>query len=207
MATNITVTDSDRARVRHAIAAAEARTAGEIFVVVAEVSDDYHFIPLLWATLLALLTPLPLIFLTLMPVTQIYLAQLAVFLVAGLILSVPTIRPLTVPKPVKHGRAHLKAIEQFAAHGLHTTEARTGVLIFVSLGERYAEIVADTGIAAKVEDKVWQEAMDALLGEVRAGRLAEGLIGAIGKTGDVLAAHFPPRPDDRNELPDDLVLL
>jgi putative membrane protein len=202
-----TFSDTDRARIRDAIATAEAKTAGEIFVVVARQSDEYHFIPLLWAMLLALAVPLPLIFLTLLPVTDIYLIQLAVFLAAAIMLSVPEIRPLTVPKQVRNGRAHLKAVEQFMAHGLHTTEARTGVLIFVSLAERYAEIVADAGIAAKVDQAVWNETMNALLAEIRAGRLADGLVGAIEKTGAVLALHFLRRPGDLNELPDDLVVL
>jgi putative membrane protein len=46
-----------------------------------------------------------------------------------------------------------------------------------------------------------------LLAEIRAGRLTEGLIAAVGETGAVLAQHFPPRPRDPNELSDDLVLI
>jgi putative membrane protein len=201
------LSDADRAKIRDAVALAEGRTAGEIFTVVAAESDDYRFVPLLWATLVALLVPLPLVFLTRLPVLQIYLAQLAVFIVLALALSLPRIRVLIVPRGVKHARAHALAVEQFLAHGLHMTKARTGVLIFVSLAERYAEIVADAGIAEKVEAKVWVEAMDKLLAEVKAGRLAEGLVAAIGHTGDVLAAHFPRKAGDRNELPNDLILL
>jgi putative membrane protein len=201
------LSDQDRARVRDAIAAAEAKTAGEIFVVVSTASDDYRFLPLLWATLAALFVPLPLVFLTLVPALQIYLVQLAVFAVFAVGLSLPPIHILFVPRPVKRARAHARAVEQFLAHGLHTTEARTGVLIFVSLAERYAEIIADTGIAAKVEQLVWDETIARLIAETGAGRLADGLVQAIERAGAVLAAHFPPRPGDVNELPNDLILL
>ena len=108
---------------------------------------------------------------------------------------------------MKRARAHATAVEQFLARGLHTTEARTGVLVFVSLAERYAEVIADAGIAGKVGQEVWDRAVAGLIGEIRAGRLAEGLIAAVGEAGAVLAAHFPIRPDDRNELANDVILL
>jgi putative membrane protein len=202
-----TLSDQDRARIRDAIAEAEAKTAGEIFVVVAGSSDDYRLVALLWATLAVLFVPLPLIFLTLTPALHIYLAQLAIFVVVSMLLSLPPLHIAVVPHTLKKARAHARAVEQFLAHGLHTTEARTGVLIFVSLAERYAEIIADTGIAAKVEQSVWDEAIAGLIAETRAGRLGEGLLQAIARAGAVLAAHFPPRPGDVNELPNDLILL
>ena len=115
------------------------------------------------------------------------------FLVLALVLSLPAVRPRVVPARVRHGRAQALAVQQFLAHGLHTTEARTGVLIFVSLAERHAEIVADAGIAAKVEQAVWDGILGALLAEIREGRLAEGLVAAVDGVGEVLARHFPPR--------------
>jgi putative membrane protein len=199
--------DQDRARIRDTIAAVEAKTAGEIFVVVAGASDEYHLVPLLWATLAALFVPLPLVFLTLVPALQIYLAQLAVFAILAVLLSLPPLHMAVVPHRLKRARAHARAVEQFLAHGLHTTEARTGVLIFVSLAERYAEIIADTGIAAKVEQRIWDEAMAKLVDETSAGRLAEGLVHAIARAGAVLATHFPRRPGDVDEIPKDLILL
>lgn len=207
MAAHILFKDGDRIRIREAVAKAEAKTSGEIFTVVAEASDDYRFIPILWAMLIALIVPLPLIFLTLLPASLIFLVQLLFFVVLALALSHPSVKPHVVPPSVKQDAARVLAVQQFLAHGLHTTEQRTGVLIFVSLAERHAEIIADAGISAKVDGAVWQAAMDKLVGEIRVGGLADGLIAAIESTGDVLAKHFPRGPRDRNELPDGLVLL
>jgi putative membrane protein len=201
------LTPAERADIRDAIAAAERKTIGEIFVVVAAASDDYRFIPLVWSTLIALLVPLPLIFLTLWPALTICLIQLLVFIALTLVLSIPTVRIAVVPSSMKQNRAHGLAVEQFLAHGLHTTEARTGVLVFISLAERHAEIVADAGIAAKVSQDVWDEIVGRLIADIRAGQLGAGLIATVGRAGDILAAHFPPRPRDRNELPNDIVLL
>jgi putative membrane protein len=201
------LSDAERARIREAVAAAEANTAGEIFTVVAEQSDDYRYIPMVWATIAALIVPLPLIFFTLWPASLIYSAQLLTFVVLGIVLSLPQVKLAVVPSAVKRDSVRARADHQFLAHGLTNTQDRTGVLIFVSLAERQAEIIADTGIASKVGPEVWDEAMAALLAEVRAGRLADGLMAAVAKSGAVLAEHFPPRPDDRNELENDVVIL
>ncbi len=207
MAVRHALSEAERTRVRDAVAAAEAGTTGEIFVVVAEMSDDYRFIPLTWATLAALVVPLPLVFFTALAAAMIFAVQLAVFIVLALALSWPSVRPKVVPGPVKHGRAHGLAVQQFLARGLQMTEARTGALIFVSLAERHAEVVADAGIAAKVDQAEWDAVIAALVGEIREGRLAEGLLAAVAGVGAVLARHFPSEPGDRNELPNEVVLL
>jgi putative membrane protein len=87
------------------------------------------------------------------------------------------------------------------------TEDRTGALIFVSLAEHYAEIVADRGIARKVSQSVWDAAIASLIGRIREGKLGEGLILAVNEVGNTLAAHFPPRPRDRDEVLNEVVLL
>lgn len=226
MARTAEITPADRARIRDAVEAAEAKTAGEIFTVVAGASDDYRVIPVLWATLAALLVPLLILLAEWLagwtagdvwnadtavpaglPAAWVYAIQLCVFIALAIVLSLPRIRPLVVPRSVKDERAHAVAVQQFLAHGLHLTEQRTGVLIFVSLAEHYAEIIADAAIAKKVEQAVWDDAMAALLAEIRKGRLAEGLVAAVGRVGAVLVEHFPPRRRDENELSDDLVIL
>jgi putative membrane protein len=56
--------DADKKRIAEAIRSAEARTAGEVFCVLARHSSEYRLVPIAWAAAIALLTPLPLIFLT-----------------------------------------------------------------------------------------------------------------------------------------------
>src|SRR6202011_5410750 len=154
------ITQSDKARVVDAIRAAEAQTAGEIFCIIARHSSDYRLVPIAWAAAIALLAPLPLIYLTSWPAAVIYLWQLVAFMVAALALSHPKVRFHVVPRRAKHDRAHGEAMRQFFAQGLDKTEHRTGVLIFASAAERYAEIVADAGINEKVTPQVWDEAIN-----------------------------------------------
>jgi len=199
------ISEADKARVADVIKAAEAKTSGEIFCVIAQHSSDYRLVPIAWAALIALLVPLPLVYLTFWPASVIYLIQLVAFIAAALALSQPQIRFHLVPRRAKHDRAHAEAMRQFLAQGLHRTENRTGVLIFASAAERYAEIVADAGINAKVAPDVWDKAIAALIAGIRHGRAADGFVAAIEQCGAVLAEHFPPGAMKRDELPNKLV--
>jgi putative membrane protein len=199
------IPESDKARVSAAIREAESRTAGEIFCVIAPHSSDYRLVPLAWAASIALFAPLPLIYLTSWSAAVIYVTQLSVFLVAAPVLSHPKLRFHIVPRRARHDRAHAEALRQFFAQGLDKTEHRTGVLIFASTGERYAEIVADVGINEKVTPEVWDDAVNALITAIKAGRPADGFVAAIERCGAVLAAHFPPGALQRHELPDKLL--
>ncbi|HEY3642002.1 MAG TPA: TPM domain-containing protein [Xanthobacteraceae bacterium] len=199
------IPQSDKIRVTDAIRAAEARTAGEIFCVIARHSSDYRLVPIAWAAVIALLAPLPLIYLTSWPAAVIYLWQLVAFVVAALALSHPKVRFRIVPRRAKHDRAHAEAMRQFFAQGLDKTQHRTGVLIFASTAERYAEIVADAGINERVTPQVWDQAINALTAAIKAGRPADGFVAAIEQCGAVLAMHFPPGALQRDELPDKLL--
>jgi putative membrane protein len=201
----VLISPADRERIVRAIQTAEETTAGEIFCVIARHSSDYRLVPLAWAAGLALLVPLPLIYFTLWPAWTIYVAQLALFMIAAIGLSWPPLRFHIVPRRAAHDRAHAEAMRQFFAQGLHQTESRTGVLIFASVAERYAEIVADAGINAKVTPDAWDGAVAALVAGLREGRAADGFIAAIAQCGAILAQHFPPGALPRNELPNTLV--
>ena len=199
------ISDSDKARISAAIQRAESRTAGEIFCIIAQHSSDYRLVPIAWAAWLALFAPLPIIYWANWSAAVIYLLQLIVFLIAALVLSRPNLRFRVVPRRAKHDRAHAEAMRQFFVQGLDKTEHRTGVLIFVSTAERYAEIVADAGINEKVTAETWDEAVNALVSAIKAGRAAEGFLAAIDQCGAVLAVHFPPGALKRDELPNKLL--
>ncbi len=196
----------DHEAVAAAIREAEKRTCGQIVCVLAHASSGYAYIPILWASVLALAAPLPMILLTQWSVQRIYLVELAVFIVAGFLLTLLPLRFALVPGTVKRARAHRAAVEQFVVRGITRTTNRCGVLIYVSLAERYARIVADVGIAEKVPAAEWQAAIDILTAHMSAGRVAAGFIAAVERCGNVLAAHAPP-DGSVNSLPDRLYVM
>jgi putative membrane protein len=196
------------ARIVASIRAAEAKTAGEIFVVVARASDDYRLLPFLFAALATLLGGLvAAIIAPGIAAGSLALAEAGVFAVLAAVALLPKLGALLTPRAIRTARASARAREQFLAHNIHATPSRTGVLIFVSLAERHAEIVADTAIDQKVKDTFWRETVDALTAAIAKGRLAEGLVAAVAACGDALAEHFPRSLADQNELPDKLVEL
>lgn len=201
------LTQTEAARISSAISTAERKTSGEIVAVVATSSDTYLYVPFLWAGLIALLVPWPLIHFTWMKVQIIYLLQLLTFLVLLAALWPKRIRTALIPKSVRIAHAHRRATEQFLVQNLHTTASRTGVLIFVSVAERHAEVLADTAIDQRVAPGTWQGIVDDLTRDIADGRAADGFVAAIERCGHHLAEHFPPRPHDPNELPDHLIVL
>jgi len=201
------ISDADKTRIAGAIRAAETKTSGEIFCVLAQNAGNYRLVPIAWAAALALIAPLPLIALTQWEARTVYVIQLIVFVLVAVGLSRRAIRFMVVPRRTKRERAHAAAMRQFLAQGLHKTEGRTGVLIFAAVAERYVEIIADGGINAKVTQEVWDQAVASLIAAIKDGRPADGFIAAIEQCGAVLAAHFPLAPGSVNpdEIADKLV--
>jgi putative membrane protein len=200
-------TTEEEARVSQAITQAERTTAGEIVVVVAARSDAYLYVPPLVGALVSLLVPWVLIYFSQLGLHSIYLAQLAVFLIVTTLLLPLPVRTALVPPFIKRRHAHQHAVEQFLVQNLHTTEGHTGVLIFVSVAEHHAEILADTAIDARVPEGTWKKIIDDLTAAIGNGRAVDGLAAAIAAVGQHLERHFPPDTRNPNELPDHLIVL
>lgn len=201
------ITEDDRKRVADAIAEAEAGTSGEIVAIIAPASARYLHVPVLWAALIALALPFPFITWTWWPIQHIYALQIAAFAVLALVLLHPRIRMALVPTAVKRRRAHRRAVEQFLAQNLHTAAGHTGVLIFVSVAERFAEVLADANINDRVPEATWQTIVDDLTRDIGRGEPTDGFIRAIGAVGRHLAEHFPPETGGRHGLPNHLIVL
>ncbi|MBX9884608.1 MAG: hypothetical protein K2X68_06515 [Novosphingobium sp.] len=219
------LTDTDRTRIAEAVAAAEAQSAGEIVTIVTPQSDPYRDVALAWSISIAFLA---LAALELAPGFTLGLIERLLGLwahqwtpqaVLGIALTVAVIkflamlllmawRPLRLaltPAPIKAARVHARALTCFRIGAQGRTTGRTGILIYLSLAERRAEIIADEAIAGKVAPEVWGDAMHALLAPIRAGRVGEGMVAAIQQVGAVLAEHLPRVGDDQNELPDRVI--
>ena len=200
------LTDRDRDRIAEAIRAVESRTSAELVAVVAHEAESYHYIPTLWAAVVAFaVPPLALVTDAALPLSELCLIQLATFVVLAALGWWRPVRMALVPTRVKKARAARLAHEQFFVQRLHETAGRTGVLIFVSVAERHVEIIADVGISKLVGNEVWQRAVDHFVANVKAGRIAEGFIGAIEQCGGVLIGHFPAGDRNPDELPDHLI--
>ena len=218
--------EADHAKVSAAIAAAEAGTDGEVIAMITERSDSYHDVGLHYALavlflVLASLAAWPgqleywwtwLFGWTAPPgLQELLLLLLGIallkFLAVLFVMKWMPLRLALTPGATKTRRVRRRAVMLFKAAAERRTVGRTGVLIYLSMGEHRAEIIGDDAITAVTTPETWGEAMVALLTEVKAGRPAEGIAAAVGLIGTVLATHFPKDGGDPNEIPDKLIEL
>lgn len=216
----------DHARVSAAIAAAEAGTSGEILAVAADQSDAYHDVGLHYAIAVLFLV---LAFAAWRPEMLQYWWDMAMgwsaapslrelltlllgiallkFLAVLFLMKIVPLRIALTPGATKTRRVRRRSVILFKTAAERRTVGRTGILIYLSIRERRAEIVGDEAITAKVAPDEWADAMKSLLGGVRDGRLGDGMVAAIEKVGAILARDFPCESGDTNEIPDKLIEL
>ena len=174
------LTPQQQQQVADAVTRAEQRTDAEIVTVLAPRADDYSYIPLLWASLIALVVPALVHFL--IGGLQIYgllMLQWACFVFLSLIFRLPAITTRLIPPRIRHWRASNLARRQFLEQKLHHTQDRTGVLIFVSEAERYVEILVDEGISRHLDNSDWGTIVSDFTRRVALGHTAEGFIACI----------------------------
>jgi putative membrane protein len=217
---------ADRDQVTAAVTAAEAGTDGEIVTIVAAQSDAYHDVGLHWTVLgmllvlalLAVWPALPLwiharVFDAWAPASPASLYTIALvllalaFLLFRLLFAWRPLRLALTPPATKARRVRRRALALFRAAAEKRTRAATGVLLYLSLDERRAELIADESIHSKVAPELWGQAMAELVEAVKAGRAGLGMAKAVEQVGAVLSEHFPRSRDDVNELPDRLIEL
>ena len=213
-------------RIQQAVAAAEFTTRGEIVCVIADEASPYLEVPLAWAAAVAIALPLLLLALSNFSshpdvmawgwraahvgathtdanaaLAAYAMAQSVLFIAVALLASIPVVRRYLTPASLKRGHVHRRALEQFVARNLHNTREHTGVLIYASLEERCAEVLADTGVVAKVPINTWDEIIAKLVGNIKAGAPGDGFVEAVEHCGQILATHFPAHGRNLNQLP------
>ena len=219
--------DADHDRVTAAVTQAETATTGEIVTIVARQSDAYHDVALQWAVL-AMLLALALLAFEPIAAERIYarfvdpwaqaapqgalfgialVVMTAVFLAARLVLANTRLRLALTPGATKSRRVRRRALLLFRAGAEKRTRGATGVLLYLSLAEHRAEIIADDAIHSRVANETWGAAMAAVLAGVRDDRPGDGMADAVAQIGTVLAEHFPRTGAAVNELPDRLIEL
>jgi putative membrane protein len=222
MTTGTILSPADSDRVAAAVGAAEGHANAEIVTVVTRASDTYADVALVWSALIA---GLALLIIAMASGFYLGLADRLLGLwdhrwsprdVLGFALFVGSVkfaamwlimlwRPLRLtltPRPIKAARVRARAAMAFHLSAQGRTQGATGVLIYLSMAERRAEIIADTAIASKVTPEVWGDAMHAMLDHFRKDRVADGMIAGVAAVGKVLAEHFPREAKPGNELPD-----
>jgi putative membrane protein len=184
------LTDDEKARIHEAALAAEARIQARFALVIVPLSDRYLLFPVVWAAGIALFAGA--VMALLWPHLGLRMGILIeVLIFAGLALSFDwlPLRLALVPSRVKRDHARALARHEFAARILGAREHRGGLIFFVSLGERYVELIADRDLHARVGEEAWNKIVADFVAAAKANRTADGFVAAATACADVLTAH------------------
>lgn len=197
---------TDRARIEGRIKSLEAHSRGEVVVASVPRSDDYATPRWLFALLLSIaviavtyhLWPTP-------SVDELLLAQLPLAGLFYALCGLPVVVRVLVSKASRNAAVQARAARMFAERKVFATQEATGVLIMLSELERRVTILADRGIHQRVEHDGWQRHIEHVVTAIRAGRAADGVCEVLDDLDALLAQAFPPHPEDRDELPNQVV--
>lgn len=219
----IHITNKDLDLIKEAVAKAEKTTNGEIALAVIPQSDTYSFVEMFAALCLAFVSffimlyfgdgiwrllqtklwyPSPKI-LTAVIGFSVWIIMLLFFL----LINIPALDRLIIPRRIKEARVYARALRHFVECGIYKTAERTGILIFVSILERKVFIIADSGIAEKVEQGTWNGICKTITEGLKSKQTAKSLCAAVEECGNILSKHFPKTEGNPNEYPDGLVVL
>lgn len=219
----IKLSEADMQEIKTSVEKAEKSTNGEIALALTAESDNYSFWELLASTYLAAF-----VFIILLPfaakISGLYerylwgcpdwllptfygIATLATIVFGFYFANIPAIDRVIVPKSVKNLAVTNRAFRHFAQSGVYNTIEHSGILIFVSYLERQVRIIADSGIAKKIPQDLWNIIADDLASGIKNGKTKEGFIAAVEKCGELLQENFPAKDKNPNELSDGLVIL
>jgi len=212
-------TEADLEAVREAVREAEGGTSGEIVPFVVPASDPYLSAVWKGAAFGALCGPLVALAAFLLgggfwgawglrgAVSLWMVLPAAAGGVAGYFLTayVPAVKRWLAGPVMLEARVRQRASLAFLAEEVFSTRERTGILLFVSLFERRVVVLGDSGINRQVEAAHWEGVVATVVAGLRAGRPGAGLAAGIRQCGELLARFgVAIRPDDSNELADDL---
>lgn len=194
-----------------AVKKAENKTSGEIVPMIVRRSSTVGHVPVIFMTLV-----IAVFFGLDVPHWQHeflgehwawYLADVVLLLgLSTLFSKFNWIQRLFTSRPDQADQVSMRAEVEFYESGIKNTKDATGVLLFVSLMERRAVVLADKAINDKVSKETWQNVCDLLINGIKQGNLGLAFAAAIEKCGEILTPHFPIQPDDINELKDQLII-
>ena len=199
--------DAEREMIRRAVAEAESKSSGEIATMVVRPSERYREAEALGALLLAGLLAVMAAVVSRHVTIWTYIPSVCLLFFPALWIfrRFPRLK-LSFAGPLRQSEAvHERALAAFYEKGLYRTREETGILIFISLLERKVWILGDRGINEKIPPGYWHTLAGELSRGIRSGEGAQALCRVIAGCGAELARHFPRRPDDRNELPDEVL--
>lgn len=200
--------EQEKALISSEIEELEKKSSAELVAVVTQRSGKYKFASIGLNIFIVSIVSFILVFFTKVTTLELFQVQVLLFLsLYFLFYKFDMLVLKLLPKVYKHSLANEYAQEQFYNLGLNRTKTNQAIMFFVSLDEKYVEIIADEVIASKIDNNYWQEIIDEFIVDVKRNHLSNGYLKAIQSCSDILISNFPIQVDDENELANDVIEL
>jgi len=188
------LSSDERARLHAVEQAAEARTSARLAVVTVPISDRYALYPIIFGAIaaMAVLAALAL-FWSALSLRTGFFASAVVFAAVSFLFEWLPLRLMLIPKHAKHWECWELAHRSFASRVLAQIDRKPGIVLFVSLGERYVEIVTDRDVDLRVPQSTWDAVIADFTDAARKGRVADGIVNAVEACAKVLETHYPAK--------------
>lgn len=209
--------------IRETVRRAEAQTSGEIATAVVPESSDYGTYELIFSIVGGFVYFFTAMYFSdrleqsLRSLSWVYsprhlllfygVSTLLVIILLYLLANSRLVDRLIVPRRIMIRRVQERARRHFTEAGVFNTRDRTGILLFISELEQRVELIADRGIAARIDQGQWEEIISELIRGIKTGEAVPAICRAVEKCGELLAQYFPRKPDDSDELDNDISVL
>jgi putative membrane protein len=185
----------------------EKRSSAELVAVITQISSSYRFEILVFSLLLSAVVSIISLYFSIDAVKLFEIEVLSFLFFYLLINRFKKIVLLFLPKAYKYEKASFNAKQEFSNLGLRQTETRQAIMFFVSIDEKYVEIITDKEIKEKIDNSFWQNIVKEFIKDVKNRQFTQGYLKAIRACSEVLTKNFPIQKDDKNELSNEVIEL
>jgi putative membrane protein len=216
------IDEKAKSQIDDAIKNVEKKTSGEIAVAIAPESDSYSFYELFFGVIVGAVTFTTFILLSnqLIPVLEkqfwempkwffaVFSGMISFFVIAlvFILTNIPFIDRKIIPLSVKNEAVETMAESAFFRAGINKTKEASGILIYISYLEQKVRILADFGIASKIEVSVWNQIAKNLADNLKTNAI-EAICEAVKECGKVLEENFPAKDENPDEISNELIIL
>ena len=199
--------NEEKEKISNEIKKLEQKSSCELVAVITKNSSSYWFFILTASLFVAAITTI--IASTFNPNSIKFLEIVVLFFISSIIFLNSYKRPILalLPKEYKYKVASNRANSEFIKLGLHKTETREAIMFFVSIEERFVQIICDKNIKAKIDNTYWQKIVDEFILDVKKDEFSKGYIKAIHSCSELLIKEFPIEQNDENELSNEVIEL
>lgn len=202
------LSEKEKQKISKEIEDLEKQSSAELVAVITKQSSSYKYENILVSLIFVILFSIIALLVNDISATRLFQCQVIILFFSYFIfIEFDSLLLKVLPKAYRYNKSSKYANKQFINLGLKTTKTKQAIMFFVSIDEKFVEIITDSKIKEKIEDSYWQTIVDSFILDVKNKQLKEGYLKAIKSCNKILIKNFPIQEDDENELSNEVIEL